>query len=83
MPGRLRCGIVTFTVDDVEAQMVQAALQNAHINAGVLFRALAQLDLGTRRLDEVVRVGVHCFNTEEELDKLVAVIDELAEPSRR
>ena len=41
------------------------------------FRALAQLDLGERGLADVVRAGIHCFNTDDELAKAVQIVADL------
>ena len=75
--GNEQCGIVTFTADCIEPAATQQALQSAGINVGVPFRALAQLDLGVRDLDEVVRAGIHCFNTGGELTRAVEVVADL------
>jgi cysteine desulfurase / selenocysteine lyase len=69
-----RCGIVTFTVDGVDAPDVVAALAAAGINVSLTPAAYSRLDLGSRGLDAVVRSSVHYYNTEEELALLVGVV---------
>ena len=72
--GSRKCGIVTFEVDGHEAAEVAGRLRSVAINAGSLGVASSRLDLGSRAVSELVRVGVHYFNTEDEVDRLVAEI---------
>ena len=69
-----KCGIVTFTVDGVEASAVVAALSEAGVNVSLTPASWSRLDLGGRGLDAVVRASVHYFNVEEELERLVGVV---------
>jgi cysteine desulfurase/selenocysteine lyase len=75
-PGRTKCGIVTFTVDGHNPLDVQKALRARDINVGTLGRRSTPLD--ERDLDLVVRASVHYFNTEEELQRLVTAVQQLA-----
>jgi len=77
--GRVRSGIVTFTVEGLEALAVQEALSLASVNVSAPARNNAQLDLGARGIEAVVRAGVHYFNTDEEIDRLLTVVSELSE----
>ncbi|MEM7093373.1 MAG: aminotransferase class V-fold PLP-dependent enzyme [Actinomycetota bacterium] len=69
-----RCGIVTFTVEGVASADLAVVLREHGINTSVPHRTAAQLDLGRRDLTDVVRAGVHYFNTESELDRLCEVV---------
>jgi cysteine desulfurase/selenocysteine lyase len=72
--GRRRCGIVTFTVDGVPAADVQRRLAASGVNTSVSGAASAQFDLPARGLAELVRASVHYYNTEGELDRLIAAL---------
>lgn len=72
--GKIKGGIVTFGVDGHPASEVKAALAAERINVSTSNAASARIDMQQRKLDEVVRASVHYFNTESELDRLVAVI---------
>jgi cysteine desulfurase / selenocysteine lyase len=72
--GVRRCGIVTFTVDGVPATEVSARLRAARINTSVSPMEYARFDLAARGLPDVVRASVHYYNTEDELDRLCAVL---------
>ena len=77
--GRQRGAIVTFTVAGVGCDVVRRALGAARVNVSVTAATSAQLDLPRRGLTEVVRASVHYYNTEAELDRMVA---RLPAPSR-
>lgn len=72
--GQRRCGIVTFTVDGVPAQEVQRHLARSGVNTSVSHASSARLDLPRRGLSELVRASVHYYNTDDELDRLVAAL---------
>ena len=72
--GTRRCGIVTFTVEGVPAAEVRRRLGAAGINTSVSPMEYARFDLAARGLPDLVRASVHYYNTEEELDRLAAVL---------
>jgi selenocysteine lyase/cysteine desulfurase len=76
--GRVKGGIVTFNVAGVEASQVQAELLQRRINTSVASVFSARIDMEQRGLAEVVRASVHYFNTEDELDRLVGAVAEIA-----
>jgi len=72
--GAVRCGIVTFTVDGVEAGELKEGLARERINVTVSPRSSTLLDSNARALPDLVRASVHYYNTDEELDRLVETI---------
>ncbi len=74
--GERLCGIVTFTADGVDSRALAEHIGRAGINVSTSTRQSAQLDLGARDIDSVVRASVHYYNTVEELDRLVEVVAE-------
>lgn len=72
--GRDRSGIVTFTVDGVAPLDMVAVLRANGVHTSAPARQAAQLDLGARGLEQIVRAGVHYFNTNEELDQLCDIV---------
>jgi len=76
--GVVRGGIVSFTVRGVDAARVKAALRAASINVTVSPARGTLLDMRARGLREVVRASVHYYNTDEEIDRLVAEVARLA-----
>ena len=76
--GEVRCGIVTFTVDGVEANDLKKRLSREHINVTASPRSSTLLDSRARGLPDLVRASVHYYNTEEELDRLVETVSKAA-----
>ena len=73
-PGSRRSGIVTFTVAGRAPEAIEAELRARGINVSVSDVAYHRLGLESRGLGSVVRASVHYYNTEEEVDTLVAVV---------
>lgn len=72
--GEVLGGIVTFSVDGEAASEVSRRLREQRIHTSVSGLASARYDLGSRGLEEQVRASVHYYNTEAELDALVAAV---------
>jgi cysteine desulfurase/selenocysteine lyase len=65
---------VTFTVEGVAAADVRDRLRDERVNVSVMEAESAQLDYGVRGIRETVRSSVHYYNTNEEIDRLVAAV---------
>jgi selenocysteine lyase/cysteine desulfurase len=63
---------VTFAVEGVPAPEVRRLLAAERVNVSVMEPESAQLDFGLRGIDEAVRSSVHYYNSDEEIDRLVA-----------
>jgi cysteine desulfurase / selenocysteine lyase len=79
--GRHRSGIVTFTVDGVAADEVQARLRSQGINVSVSGPSSTRLDAERRRLPPLVRASVHYITTDSELDRLAAAVGDMVASS--
>ncbi|HET6834929.1 MAG TPA: aminotransferase class V-fold PLP-dependent enzyme [Acidimicrobiales bacterium] len=76
--GRHRSGIVTFTVDGVAADDVQARLRGQGINVSVSGPSSTRLDAERRRLPPLVRASVHYVTVDAELDRLTGAVAAMA-----
>jgi len=76
--GRDRGGIVTFTLEGMDAPDLKIALRGSDIHTSVAAGQSARFDLAARGLSEVVRASVHYYNTIEEIDRFEAVVAGLA-----
>jgi len=72
--GKRKCGIVTFSVAGVAAVEIETYLRNKRILVSVSSPASTLIDARRRELPDLVRSGVHYFNTEAELETLVAAL---------
>lgn len=77
-PGRDRCGIVTFTVDGVAPAHVRAELAARDVTVTTSVRRSAVIDMQRRGLDAVSRASPHYFVTDDEIDRAVAAVAEIA-----
>src|SRR5690606_38391821 len=75
--GTRRCGIVTFTCEEVEADAVQRALAGAGVNVSVSVPSSTRLDAAQRGLPPLVRASAHYLTTEAELDLATATVADL------
>jgi len=78
--GLRRCAIVSFHVEGATPDAVRRAAADADVNVSVSRADYARLDLPHRGLGDVVRASVHYYNTEDELLRLVEVVDGLVRP---
>jgi selenocysteine lyase/cysteine desulfurase len=69
--GEKRCGIVSFSLEGQEPEAVKSALAAQGINISTSTITSTRLEMESRGLEAFCRAGVHYYNTEEELDRLV------------
>ena len=76
--GAERCGIVTLTVEGKEPAALREALAAKAINVAVSTRSATQFDMAARGLDAILRASVHYYNSEDEIERFVATLADLA-----
>jgi len=75
--GHRRCGIVSFTVADRAPRAVFEGLFERGVNLSVSRATSTQLDMHGRGLEAVVRAGIHYYNSEDEIERFCAALDEV------
>jgi selenocysteine lyase/cysteine desulfurase len=70
--GRQPSAIVSFTIEGRDADRIVARAGEAGITIGVSKPSSTRLDAEARSLPPVVRASPHYYNTEEEIDRLIA-----------
>ena len=75
--GAQRSGIVTFTVEGVVPSAVVEGAAASGINVSASDATMYRLDLEAPNPGSRVRASPHYYNTEEELSRLVEVVDAL------
>ena len=68
-------GIVVFSLDGLDPATVSAQLHGQRINTSTATTSRAWHDLGARGMAGVVRESVHYYNSEDEIDAVVAAVD--------
>ncbi len=71
--------LVTFAIDGWQAQEFKAAMDDRGINSALSFREFAVFDFGDKDVDWCLRLSPHYYNTEDEVDSVVAAVAELTE----
>jgi len=77
--GDQQCGIVTFSVEGVDAEEVKKVLFIKKINVSIGRASSTLLYMNRKHLTAIIRASVHYYNTEEEIDLLCAALREVVE----
>jgi cysteine desulfurase / selenocysteine lyase len=80
--GKVRCGIVTFTVRGVDSANVQRKLAAEKINVSISLEEYSRLDLAERGIKDLVRASVHYYNTTEEIRRFCDCLARSFDPGR-
>ena len=72
--GRERCGIVTFTVDNIEPWDLRTRLAAQRIHIWTSNPSGTRLDMEARNLTRLARASVHYYNTEAEIDRFCTTL---------
>lgn len=75
--GRVHCAIVSFTIEGLEPRETVARLRAQNINIGASNPDSTRLDSEARALPLVLRAAPHYFNTEAEIERLIAALKAL------
>ena len=80
--GRRRCGIVSFSIDGIEAAAIEDYLRDHRVNVSRSGPSSTLIDARRRGLPELVRASLHCFNGDDEIERFVALLEALPERRR-
>lgn len=72
-----KCGIVTFTSKNVDAQIIKQELAKRGINVTVSTKVWTRLDMEARNIESLVRASVHYYNTEDEIERFCQAVCEI------
>lgn len=75
--GATRCAIVTFDHEHRPAREIVAALAARRINAVASLGWYGQFDFREKQVEAAVRVSPHYYNTEAEVDAMLAAVGEI------
>lgn len=68
------CGIVTFMKAGHEPDAIKAGLQAKAVNVSVTRISSTRYDMEARGLSAMVRASAHCFNDQNDVDRLIAAV---------
>lgn len=74
--GARKAGIVTFSHTTTDIKRIKVALARHEMNVNMAVPKWARLDAEARNLPVMIRASVHAYNTEEEVDRFVGVVEE-------
>ncbi|MBT5186564.1 MAG: aminotransferase class V-fold PLP-dependent enzyme [Kordiimonadaceae bacterium] len=72
-----QCGIITFSVNGIEAASIVNKLRENGINTSLSEPSSTLLDANKNKLPNLIRSSVHYFNDEDELGKFISVLKEI------
>jgi cysteine desulfurase/selenocysteine lyase len=75
--GAEQCGIVTFSVKDIDSPTVKAKLLEQNINVSVGLAKSTLIYMEKNHLVSIVRASVHYYNTEDEIKILCAALHDM------
>jgi cysteine desulfurase/selenocysteine lyase len=73
--GITQCGIVTFSVEDRDPEVIRQTLRQHNINVSVTTASSTLLDMQARGFTSLVRASIHYYNTEEEIETFCRVLE--------
>ncbi len=72
------CAIVSFAVEGIESETIEARLRERRVNVSTSSRASTLLDATARGLPVVVRASPHYYNTEAEIAQAADLVAKIA-----
>ncbi|MDJ0942292.1 MAG: aminotransferase class V-fold PLP-dependent enzyme [Kiloniellales bacterium] len=75
--GQRKCGIVTTALPGIEAAEVRRRLHAQSINSSHSTPDSTRIDAEKRRLPDLLRLSVHYYNSEDEIDRLIQALREI------
>ncbi len=72
--GAHKGGMVTFSHANIDALQIKEKLAGASINVSTSSISSTRYDMERRNLNTIVRASFHYYNTEEEVDRLIAQV---------
>ncbi len=76
--GKRPCAIVSFAVEGIESEAIEAGLRDRGVNVSTSSRASTLLDANARGLPAVVRASPHYYNTEDEIAQAADLVAKIA-----
>jgi selenocysteine lyase/cysteine desulfurase len=76
--GQPRSAIVSAAFDWCDSEVLVRRLRDYGVNTSATFRRWAWYDMSDKGVEHAVRMSPHYYNTEEEIDRVVDIVQEIA-----
>ena len=73
--GERLSNILTFTVENRTIEVMTQLLSDHHVYYSLSFKDFALIDFTKKNLDRAIRFSPHYFNTPEELEKVITILN--------
>ena len=80
--GKVKGGIVSFTLKNWPAEKLSLKLRQEKINVSVIVPEGTLVDMQARSLGNMIRASVHYYNSEEEIHKFCEILQNLSSARR-
>ncbi len=77
--GKRKCGIVSFTIDGIDATEIEARLRENKVHVSLSSPASTLIDARRRDLPDLVRASLHYFNRDAEIDIVAGLVAAIAQ----
>lgn len=75
--GNEKCGITTFSIENIQPKTIVDELEKRKINVSYSFREGTLLQLAPRNLTLINRASVHYYNSEDEIEQFVLALKDV------
>jgi len=69
------CGLITFTIPGLEAEIIKEELLKKKINVVTTYRNFAVIDFDKKGVQSAIRISAHYFNLESEIDFFIEQLE--------
>ncbi len=77
--GKRKCGIVSFTIDGIDATEIETRLRENKVQVSLSSPASTLIDARRRDLPDLVRASLHYFNRDAEIDIVAGLVAAIAQ----
>jgi cysteine desulfurase/selenocysteine lyase len=80
--GETKCGIVSFSLQNWDAEALRVELSKVNMNVSVAVAGHTLLDMQQRGLESFIRASLHYYNSEQELNEFCSLVERLSGSAR-
>ncbi len=81
--GPIRCGILTFSVEDMEAVDFQQLLRNRRVHGSIVYGSYDPINLKSKEIEWTYRFSPHYYNTESDIERAAVIVQHTLREHRK